>query len=163
MNKVVMETTIALPRAEVWAKMRDLLVPRFYVTGVTSMEFNPGPHEGIGASRKVFMTKQAPVDETVVAWEEGKSFTLKIHNGDKPVAPFKSATIQYAIEDAPASANGAQTRFRATFAYEMGGGIFGRLLDVSLVRPGLRKRNATLGPNMKIYYETGKVMNPALK
>jgi len=159
MNKVVMETIIALPRAAVWEKMRDLRLPRFYVTGVTSLEFNPGPHEGVGASRRVLMTRQAPVDETVVEWLEGSSFTLKIHNGEKQVAPFKSATIQYAIEDAP----DGQTRFKGTFAYEMAGGLLGGLLDVCLVRPGLKSRNATLGPNMKVFYETGKVMNPNLQ
>jgi hypothetical protein len=158
MNKVVMETVIALPRAAVWDKMRDLRVPRFYVTGVTAIELNPGPREGIGASRKVMTTKRPPVDETVIAWEEGHCFTLKVHNGDKPIAPFKSATIQYAIENAP----GGQTKFRGTFAYEMAGGILGGILDVCLVRPGLRKRNTTLGPNMKIFYETGKVMNSSL-
>jgi hypothetical protein len=158
MNQVVMETSIALPRAAVWDKMRDLRLPRFYVSGVTSIEFNPGPHEGVGASRKVSMTRQSSVDETVIAWEEGRCFTLKIHNGEKQVAPFKSATIQYAIDDAP----GEHTRFRATFAYEMAGGMFGRILDVCLVRPGLRRRDATLGPNMKRYYETGQIMNAAL-
>ena len=116
-------------------------------------------NEGVGASRRVLMTRQAPVDETVVEWLEGSSFTLKIHNGEKQVAPFKSATIQYAIEDAP----DGQTRFKGTFAYEMAGGLLGGLLDVCLVRPGLKSRNATLGPNMKVFYETGKVMNPNLQ
>jgi hypothetical protein len=158
MNQVVMETVIALPRSAVWAKMRDLRLPRFYVTGVTSLEFNPGPQEGVGASRRVLMMKRAPVDETVIEWVEGYRFTLKVHNGDKPVAPFKVATIQYAIEDAPDD----QTLFKGTFAYEMAGGILGGILDVCLVRPGLKRRNATLAPNMKVFYETGKATNPNL-
>src|SRR3974377_1266949 len=110
MKQAVMETIIAMPRTAVWTKMRDLRMPRFYVEGVTSIEFNPGPHEGVGASRKILMKGRSHVGETVIEWEEGKSFTLKVHNGERQVAPFKSATIQYAIEDAP----GNQTRFRAT-------------------------------------------------
>ena len=157
MGAVSSEAVIALPRAEVWAKLRDLRMARHYVGGVIAIEFNAGPREGIGASRRVFMKGRA-VDETAIAWEEGRGFTLKIHNGEARPAPFKWATFRYVIEDAP----GAQTRFHGTFAYEMAGGLFGWLLEMLVVRPALKRSQALLGPNMKKFYETGQITNPAL-
>jgi Polyketide cyclase / dehydrase and lipid transport len=158
MGEVVVEAMIAKPRAEVWHRLRDLRMARHYVAGVTAIEFNSGPREGIGASRKVFMKGRSPVDETAIAWEDGRGFTLKIHNGNHCPAPFKWATFQYVIEDAP----DARTLFCGRFSYEMAGGLFGRLLELFVVRPALKRSNAALGPNMKTFYETGQITNPAL-
>ena len=158
MGKVSVEAVLAMPRAQVWDRLRDLRLARHYVLGVTQIEFNPGPREGVGASRKVFMKGRAPVDETAVEWLEQRGYTLKIHNGEQGPKPFKSASFQYELADA---ANN-QTHFRGTFAYEMGGGVFGWLLERLLIRAAVARSNAALGINMKTFYETGKTTNPAL-
>ena len=152
MPELVFETTIARPRADVWDQLRDLRVARHYVPGVTAIEYNSDRHEGVGASRKVFMKKRAPVDETAIEWEEGHGFTLKIHDGDRPAAPFRWATFRYRIDDAAAG----HTAVRLAFSYEMGPGLFGRLLDRLVVRPSIRRSNTAVAANMKHYYETGR-------
>ena len=157
MPQLVVETVIARPRAEVWSQLRDLRVARHYVPGVTAIEHNSSQREGVGASRKVFMKKRAPVDETAVVWEEGKGFTLRIHNGEAAPAPFKWATFEYAISDAPRS----QTSVRLVFTYEMAMGVLGRLMDVLLIRPSIRRSNLAVAANMKRFYETGEASNPA--
>jgi carbon monoxide dehydrogenase subunit G len=155
MSEVKFEAVIALPRSEVWERLRDLRTARHYVPGVSAIEMNTSQREGIGASRKVFMKGREPVDETAVVWEDGAGFTLKIHNGDKAPAPFKWATYRYLIEDAP---NG-QTRVRGTFAYEMAGGVFGRILEVLVIKRALERSNAAVAANMKAFYETGQAAN----
>ena len=155
MPELVVGTLIAKPRAEVWKQLRDLLVARHYVPGVTAIEYNSPQREGVGASRKVYMKKRAPVDETAVVWEDGRGFTLKIHNGDKAPSPFKWATFKYEITDAP----GAQTAVRLEFAYEMALGVFGRVLDKLVIRPSIERTNATVAANMKKFYETGAASN----
>ena len=157
MPQLVFETVIARPRNEVWSQLRDLRVARHYVPGVTAIEYNTSQHEGVGASRKVYMKKRAPVDETAIAWEDGQGFTLKIHNGDKAPAPFKSATFQYEIKDAP----GGQTAVRLAFSYEMGLGLLGPLLDLFLIRSSIERSNAAVAANMKTYYETGQSSSPS--
>ncbi len=152
MPELVFETTIARPRAEVWEQLRDLRVARHYVPGVTAIEYNSAQREGVGASRKVFMKKRAPVDETAIVWEDGRGFTLKIHDGDKPPAPFRWATFQYRIDDAP----GGHTAVRCAFEYEMGLGLFGRVLDRLVVRRSIERSNVAVAANMKKYYETGQ-------
>jgi Polyketide cyclase / dehydrase and lipid transport len=149
MGEVTFEIVIAMPRTAVWAKLRDLRSARHYVPGVTAIELNTSRREGVGASRKVFMAKRRPMDETAIAWEDERGYTLKIHDGEKPPAPFKSATFQYLLDDAP----GAQTRVRGTFAYEMSG-LFGWLLEVFVLKRALARSNATVAANMKSYYET---------
>ena len=155
MPQIVVETVIARTRAEVWSQLRDLRVARHYVPGVTSIEYNAGPREGVGASRKVFMKKRAPVDETAIAWEDGKGFTLRLHNGEAAPAPFKQATFEYQIHDAPQS----QTAVRFVFDYEMAMGLIGGLLDVLLIRPSIKRSNRAVAANMKKYYETGEASN----
>lgn len=156
MPELVASTIIAKPRAEVWNQLRDLRVARHYVPGVTAIEYNSAEREGVGASRKVHMKKRAPVDETAVVWEDGRGFTLKIHNGEKPPAPFKWATFRYEIADAP----GGQTAVRFEFAYEMALGAFGWVLDKLLIRSSIQRTNATVAANMKKFYETGQSSNP---
>jgi hypothetical protein len=157
MRELAFETIIARPRAEVWAQLRDLRAARHYVPGVTAIEYNSSLHEGVGASRKVFMTKRPPVDETAIAWIDGQGFTLKVHNAEKAPAPFTWATFQYEIADAP----GGQTWIRGTFCYEMGLGLFGRLLEILVIRRSIQRSNAAVGANMKRYYETGHSSNAA--
>ena len=155
MPEVSIQMVIAKPRIEVWAQLRDLRVARHYVPGVSAIEYNPGPREGVGASRKVYKHGRAPIDETVIAWEDGRGFTLKIHEGDKPAAPFKWATYQYDLEDVA----GGQTRLRGVFAYQMADGFVGRLLGLLVVRPALKRGNVLLESNMRKFYETGEISN----
>jgi len=157
MGALTFEAVIAMSRVDVWTRLRDLRTARHYVTGVTAIELNTAQREGVGASRKVFMKGRPPVDETVIAWEDGRAITMKIHNGDRAPAPFKWAKFQYVIEDAP----GGQTRVLGTFSYEMAWGFFGRMFDALAVRPAIARTHAVLGANMKEFYETGQATNAA--
>lgn len=158
MRQVSFETTIAMSRAEAWEKLRDLLIARHYVPGVTNIEYNTEQHEGVGASRKVYMKGQKPVDETVIDWEDGHGFTIRLHQGDKPAAPFKEATFRYRIDDTP----DGQTLFKGIISYEVGMGLIGKVLDALVVHRMMLKTNEALKNNVKIFYETGKTANPAL-
>ena len=151
MRALVFETIIARPRTAVWAQLRDLRAARHYVPGVTAIEYNSAQHEGVGASRKVCRIKRPPVDETAIAWEDGKGFTLRIHDGGNAPAPFKWATFEYQLYDAP----GGQTIVRGTFSYEMALGLFGPIVDALLVRPSIKRSNLAVSANMKKYCETG--------
>jgi hypothetical protein len=49
MSTASAEVTIAMPREQVWDKMRDLSRPHFYVPGVTGCEITTAQREGVGA------------------------------------------------------------------------------------------------------------------
>jgi len=156
MNQISATAQLAMPRAEAWAKLRDLKLGQYYVPRVTRIEITTPQREGVGASRRAFCKGRPPVDETVVLWEEGRGFTVKLHNGDKPPAPFKQAQFTYWLDDAP----GGQTRISTTIAYEMPFGIVGRLLDALLLRRLMRTTVNTIARGLKQFYETGKSANP---
>ena len=156
---VTCEVHLALRRAEVWAGLRDLSRAPRYVPNLTGSEFTTAQHEGVGASRRVFQVKGRPLDETVVEWDEGFGFKLRLHNGEKPPAPFKEAWFDYRIADAPDGG----TLFKPSLIYAMPGGIFGTLMDVLLIRRVALKNTRQVADNFKRHYETGKITNPAFK
>jgi len=158
-STVTYEIHIALPRTQIWAGLRDLSRAPLYVPNLTGSEFTTEQHEGVGTSRRVFQVKGAPLDETVVEWDDGFGFKLRLHNGDKPPAPFKEGWFDYRIADAP---NGG-TYFRPALIYSIGGGIFGKLMDALVVKGFALKNLRAVAENFKRHYETGEITNPAFK
>jgi uncharacterized membrane protein len=150
------EVEIALPRATIWEGLRDLTRAPFYVPGLTGVEITTAAREGVGASRRVFQKKGAPLDETVVEWEDGYGFRIRLHNGDKPLAPFKGAWFDYRLADAP---NG-NTLFRPALIYTMPLGPLGAVLDRLLMRGFATGNVRKVADNFKRYYETGETTNP---
>ncbi len=153
------EVHINLPRAKVWEGLRDLSRAPLYVPNLTGAEFTTASHEGVGTSRKVFQVKGEPLDETVESWDDGYGFKLRLHHGDKPLAPFKAAWFDYRISDAPDGG----TLFTPALIYEMPWGVFGRLLDALVVNRGARGNTLQVAESFKRHYETGEVTNPAYK
>ena len=153
------QVSIALPRQKVWEGLRDLGRAPFYVPGLTGVEFTTERREGVGASRKVLQKSRPPMDETVVRWDEGYGFVLRLHNGDKPPAPFREASFEYRIADAPDGG----TLFQPALTYTLPWGVFGALLDALIVNRFGRGQVRAVALNFKRYYETGEIPNPAFR
>ena len=158
-STVTYEVHVGLPRAEVWEGLRDLTRAPRYVPNLTGVELTTDQHEGVGASRRVFQKNGKPLDETVVEWEDGFGFKLRLHNGDKPPAPFPEAWFDYRIADAPDGG----TLFRPALIYGVPGGLFGRLMNALLIKRIALKNVRQVAENFKRYYETGEITNPAFK
>jgi hypothetical protein len=153
------EIRVALPRQQVWDRLRDLSLAPYYVPGLTAVELTTPQHEGIGASRRVFQKNGSPMDETVVGWDEGYGFRLRLHCGDKPPTPFKEAWFDYRIADADSD----QTLFMPSLTYELPWGAVGRVLDVLLFNRIARSRTRQVALCFKRHYETGEITNPAFR
>jgi len=158
-NTVTCEVHIDLPRAKVWEGLRDLTRAPRYVPNLTGVELLTAQTEGVGASRRVFQKNGKPLDETVEEWEDGYGFKLRLHNGDKPPAPFPEAWFDYRIADAPDGG----TFFRPALIYGVPAGIFGKLMDALLIRRFALKNTKAVADNFKRHYETGEITNPAFK
>jgi hypothetical protein len=155
MGRSAAEVELAMPRAQAWAKLRDLMLSQDYVPGVERIEITTRQREGVGASRRVFCKGRPPVDETVVLWDEGHGFTVRLHKGDEPPAPFKQAQFVYRLDDAP----DGRTRVTTTLAYELPFGVLGRLLDALLMRRVSQAMVKAIASGLKQVYETGKRAN----
>jgi hypothetical protein len=76
MNQISAETQLAMPRAEAWAKLRDLTLAQYCVPGVLRIEITTARREGVGASRRAHCKGCPPVDETVILWEDEPPFGI---------------------------------------------------------------------------------------
>lgn len=144
---------IDLPIEKAWDNLRNLGLAHLYVPGLTRTEITTELKEGVGASRRVYGRKsgmKVEMDETVIAWTEQRGFRIRLHEGDKPMAPFKNAWFDYGIEP-----EGGKTRLTCALGYEMPWGFFGRLLE-PVLKPFVGKEVRDTALSLKYYYETGK-------
>lgn len=153
------EILVQLPREQVWERLRDLSIAHYYVPGLIDTRITTPQREGVGASRKVYQKGTAPLDETVVEWNEGYGFVLRLHQGDKAPLIFKEAHFSYAIEDAGPGV----TRFKPSLIYTVKWGALGVLLDRLFMNGVSRGMLRKLSLSFKTFYETGKPSNPAFK
>lgn len=148
---------LEMARSDVWSRMRDLHRAKFYVPRLVDCRLTTVQHEGVGASRRVYM-RRSELDETVTEWQEGRGFVLRLHRGVRPPFPFASAFCRYGIEDEPES----RTRFRISLTYVMRGGRLGALLDRALIKPMMDKSMLAVAVNLKRYYESDQPVNKVL-
>ncbi|NND66597.1 MAG: SRPBCC family protein [Halioglobus sp.] len=147
---------IDLPRAEAWAKLRDISLAHNYVPGIIKTEVVTAEREGVGASRYVYRSAKSYLQETVTEWREGEGFRIKLHKGDKPAPPFREAFFNYQLDEA----GPGQTRFTATLGYQMPWGVFGEWLGRRM-QGFVQSTVADVTAAMKLYYETGQPTTPA--
>jgi len=120
---------IPLPIDVCWQKLRDLTRAASYVPGLTGCVVTTELEQGVGASRRVTSRQFGDMDETVVVWDEGQGFTIRLHKGDAPARPFREATFRYALEK-----KGDACDIVTTMTYQLGMGPLGSLLDALLFR-----------------------------
>lgn len=155
---VTAQVVIDMPRGEVWQRMQDMTVSKYYVPGLLDCRMTTEQQRGVGASRKVYM-KRMVMDETVTEWEEGRGFLLRLHNGVRPPPMFSQASCRYRLEDSP----DGRSIFIHTLSYAMRGGFFGTLLARLLMNGVMQKSATAVAENLKRYYETGKPTNSAYR
>jgi hypothetical protein len=150
------QVVIELPRNTAWSKLSDISVAHHYVPGIIRTEIVSDNTQGIGASRYVYRSAKSYLQETVTEWEEGYGFLIKLHKGDKPAPPFKSASFRYQLEDGEQG----QTLFTASMEFELPWGGFGRWLEKRLAG-FVEKTIADVALSMKLYYESGEPTSAA--
>lgn len=157
-SKASHQLIINLPLEQTWAIMRDYTQAPNYVPDLTGCEMHEGPSEGVGTSRRVFLSNGSHLDETVTEWQDLQGFTLKLHKGESGAPkPFQQASFIYHIEP-----DGQSTRLTMTMNYTIKGGVIARLLDKAFLNMIIRSTVARVTKNMKRYYETGVPTNKAL-
>lgn len=142
---------ISLPKEQVWARLQDLTLAHCYVPGVLRCELHQGPVTGVGASRRVHQKFGRWLDETVVEWNEGRGFVLRLHRGDKGApAPFRQAQFRYQIDDA----GNQQTAFTARLSFSMRWGRVGAWLYRRLLRGAVNRTIRDVAGGLKEFYES---------
>ena len=142
-----------LPLAGAWENLQDFSLAHNYVPKLTRTEIVSQAKTGLGAHRRVYSGSKF-LEETIIEWNEGEGFTIKLHRGEKPMPPFQLAEFVYALsEHSP-----QQTRIDLTLRFSMPWGGLGKLLARSVILPAMRSQLRQVAAGMKHFYETG---NPA--
>ena len=145
------QVIINIPRAAAWEKLRDISLAHNYVPGIVKTEIVSAHSTGVGASRYVYRNRRSYIQETVEEWHDGTGFLIRLHKGDKPAPPFKSAWFRYELADHDTDS----TRFTASMKYELPWGAFGSWLEKKLQKL-IAATIADVATAMKLYYETGE-------
>jgi len=152
MGEVHSTVRIEMPRQDAWKILRDLTKAHNYVPGLVNTVITTEQVEGVGTSRIVYQTKTKGLNETVVEWNDGYGFLIRLHRGEKGAPPpFKEAYFRYAIDDE----GGDATRLTTSLIYELGMGWFGRLMEALLLKRIFKRTITDVALSMKHYYETG--------
>jgi hypothetical protein len=135
-----------------WEKLSNLELAHKYVPGLVGTEITTQKKSGIGTSRKVYRSPTDAMDETVVEWEDGRGFVLRLHYGNTGApAPFRRAWFRYWIEDG----NEEQATLSLTLGYEMRWGVLGRLLQLLGTNWFVQRQVSVIAKRLAQYYETG--------
>ncbi|HQQ63151.1 MAG TPA: SRPBCC family protein [Pseudomonadales bacterium] len=147
----VYNATAKLPAQQAWLKLKDLSLAHNYVPGINKCVVTTDKKEGVGASRRVSGPQQA-LDETVTEWNEGRGFTIRLHNGNKPAKPFGDANFTYRID----KIDDKTCKLTCTMTYEMGMGFLGGILHSLFLGNMIRNNIRDVTLSMAYFYETGK-------
>jgi uncharacterized membrane protein len=150
-QEVSTQIVIEQPLDQAWQKLRDISLAHNYVPGIVNTEIVSENTEGVGASRYVYRNARSYIQETVEEWNEGHGFLIRLHKGDKPAPPFKTAWFRYELQDQ----DGDKTLFTATMNFELPWGPLGSFLEKRLAGV-VKKTVADVACSMKLYYESGE-------
>ena len=142
---------IDMPIAKAWARLRDLRLANNYVPGVTRVEITTDRASGIGASRRIYSGENDEgFDETVVEWDEGSGFVIRLHNGEGgPPIPMAEAYFRYRLSPLGRE----KTVADLSMSYTLRGSWLGRAMH-PLLGFFIRDRIQTIAENLKGFYES---------
>jgi hypothetical protein len=150
-RKVSTQLVLDMPRERAWEKLRDISLAHNYVPGIIRTEIVSEQREGVGASRHVYRNAKSYIQETVIEWDEGHGFLIRLHRGDKPAPPFRNAWFRYRLDDEGAD----KTLFTASLEYELPWGALGAWLEKRMEKV-VQATIDDVATAMKLYYETGQ-------
>lgn len=151
MKEIADSIIINLPIDEVWRRMRDFSAAHNYVPGVIKTEITTPEKEGVGASRVVHANGgKLLLNETIIEWDEGRRFTLRLHRGaDRAMPIFDEMYFRYVIEP-----HGEATLFKPAMIVKPKG-LIGKFI-FKMARSKMQQSVRDVALALKEYYETGR-------
>ena len=136
---------------DVWRVLEKLDGIAAFNPQVKKAFYKSDQRSGIGAARTCEFGGGRQVDEHVVEWIEGQSYTVEIRNG-RGVPPFAKAfgTLEVLPADGASEA-------RFVLEYRLKFGVLGKLMDRFMVRPQFSKVVPSVLEGLKQYVEDKKI------
>lgn len=147
---VSVKADVSVERA--WEILSDFSVAHNYVPGLSGTEIVSAQRSGIGAHRRVYDEDGGFVEETIIEWQPGVGFVIKLHDGEDPMAPFERAEFSYRLSPLETD----KTLIRLMMTVEVPLGVVGATLSEWFVLPVVEDNLVQVAAGMKHYYETGQ-------
>lgn len=144
MLKLTGSGCIEAPVSAVWACLSELESIHLWVDAIQRSHC-PAQSRGVGAVR-VCELKQATIRETILEWDEGRSFQYR----GEGAPMLKSATNRWTVE-----ARGNQTLVTSSAEVVLKGGLFGRMLE-PLLKLVFDRMGARSLATLKYFVEHGQ-------
>jgi uncharacterized protein YndB with AHSA1/START domain len=153
MTTIQHEVYIAAPPAQVWQALADFGNIAIYNPGVSHSYLTSEQEQGVGMTRHCDLTLPgASLEERIIDWQEGQSYTLEIYQGQK-LPPVHYIHVTLAVQP-ESEGSRASTRMEYKLKY----GFLGALMDRLMVNKGMSGGMQGLLAGLKHYCETGELV-----
>lgn len=134
--------------SEVWSVVGEFHDVHAFHPFVESVDTLAEVHRGVGASRRCNLYNESSLVETVVEWDEGRSFTVLASH--QPLIGQVTGGMRVDPIDATTS------RVTVHTAYTPAWGVFGRVLDILALRRGVTYALKRVLKSLQHHVETGE-------
>ena len=155
MSEAKATTILNMPIEDAWSKLQDFSLAHNYVPGIIKTEITTENKNGLGASRKVYQSPKRALEETIVEWNEGVGFKIRLHKGKKD-APFKGAYFKYGLSSEPNNT----TKLTTVMGYTPPLMKAGEFLDKLFLNKIISNVINDVALSLKSFYETGEPTTP---
>ena len=155
MTTISYQIYVEAPSEKVWNILADFGGIYKWSPGVKKSYSTSAANEGLDATRHCDLNPAGAVEERIVDWNEGQSYSLEIYDG-KGAPPFKKSLATFSVQP-----NGPGTTVTATVEYGLKYGPIGALMNLFMVRPFIKKGFQGLLAGLKHHAETGQQVKSA--
>lgn len=153
MTSVSYKIHVDAPVEKVWNILADFGGVYKYNPGVSSSHATSSSNSGVGASRHCDLKPSGSIEERIIEWNEGESYTLEIYDG-AGAPPFKKAFGKLAVKP-----DGPGTLVTMTIDYSLKFGPVGAIMNMVMVKPFTHKATRGVLAGLKHHAETGEPVN----
>ena len=153
MSTIHHQIRIRAPKEKVWNLIADIGSIQNFNPNVSRSYYTSDIRFAVGASRHCDLLPMGSVEERVTAYEEGKSLTIEIYDGEK-APPFAFNAGRFDVR-----ADGEVTVVDIRFEYRLKYGPIGWLLDRLVVNKQMSKGLNNILIGLKHHAETGELVD----
>ncbi len=143
--------TIDASSAKIWTVLSDFSNVQVFHPLVQNVDQISEVDRGVGAERRCNFYSGGSAVEKITGWEEGQYFTCTVSGGP---APIQNATAAMGVN----KIDSQHSEVYIEMNYVPKWGIFGKILDVLVLRTAMRSTFNKVLKGLKHHIETGELI-----
>jgi len=152
MSTVTVKKTINVPAERVWEILSDYQNIQVFHPMVDNVDKLSEADSGLGAKRRCNMYDKSSAVEEVVAWSEGKGYTVTVTEATK--MPVRDIIARMSIE--PVGSYSSKAGIEMTYTPTWG--VVGWVMDLLIIRLMMRKTFSKVIDGLELHVNTGQAV-----